>query len=144
MRPTGKVLGKAGGIMVRSKRDLRAGWRRKRPTALPKQSGLLRLRPRGNDTVQRRAACDGSCGRRLRNSARWRSRANRSRRRRTASPEQPGLLRLSTRGNDAVQRRTTCNSSYRTRQRSGAWIMRDVRMVRIVEFIKLGKGHYRT
>jgi hypothetical protein len=31
-RPTSKVLGKAGGEMAWPRRDLRAGWRRKRPT----------------------------------------------------------------------------------------------------------------
>jgi hypothetical protein len=54
--PTGKVLSKAGGVMARPRRDLRAGWGRKRPTAAPEQPGLLRLRRRDNNAVRRRAA----------------------------------------------------------------------------------------
>jgi hypothetical protein len=49
-------------------------------------------------------------------SRQWRSRVNRSRKRPTASPKQPGFLKLRARGNDTVGRRAARNSSYRTSQ----------------------------
>jgi hypothetical protein len=96
--------GEAGGVLARPRRDLRAGWRRKRLAASPEQPGLLRLRARGNHVVWRRA--------------RRRSRADRDRKRPTASPKQPGFLKLQVRGNDAVQRRAACDSSCRRQLRN--------------------------
>jgi hypothetical protein len=52
----------------------------------------------------------------------------------TASSKQPGFLKLRARGNDAVWGRATRNISCRTSQRSGAWLMRDVRMAGIAEW----------
>jgi hypothetical protein len=62
--------------------------------------------------------------------ARRRPRAGRDRKRPTASPKQPGFLKLRARGNDAARRRATRNGSRRTSQRRGAWIVRMVGVVR--------------
>jgi hypothetical protein len=59
-RPTGKVLGKAGDVMARWRRDW---WKveGKRPTASPKQPAFLKLRAMGTDAVRRGATGSGSC-----------------------------------------------------------------------------------
>jgi hypothetical protein len=61
------------------------------------------------------------------------------RKRLTASPEQPGFLKLlRARGNDAAWGRATCSS--RTSQRPGAWIVRNVRIVGVVRVVRIVAG----
>jgi hypothetical protein len=112
---------------------LKAGWCRKRLTASPEQPGFLKLlRARGNDAAWRRNL-QQLLQTAAPQTAQWRPRANRSRRRPTASPEQPGFFRLRARGNDTVWGRATCSS--RTSQRPGAWIVRIVGVVRVVRIV---------
>jgi hypothetical protein len=59
-------------------------------------------------------------------------RAGWRRKRRTASPEQPGFLTLRAIGISAVRRRTTCNNNSRASQRPNSWIVKVMRVVRIV------------
>jgi hypothetical protein len=67
--------------------------------------------------------------------------ANRGRRRPTASPEQPGFLKLRARGNDAAWRRATCDGSRKQHamevegKPKQAWIVRNVWVVRIVRIV---------
>jgi hypothetical protein len=67
--------------------------------------------------VRRRATCNGSNQRAADVEGR---------------PKQPYFLKLRARGNDAAWRRATCNSSSRTSQRPGAWVVKVVKIVRVV------------
>jgi hypothetical protein len=65
-------------------------------------------------------------------SARRMSRADRDRKRPTASPETARLSQAQGEGHNAAWRCATCDSSSRTSQRPSAWIVKVVRIVRVM------------
>ncbi|KAF1935925.1 hypothetical protein EJ02DRAFT_107842 [Clathrospora elynae] len=65
-------------------------------------------------------------------SARRMSRADRDRKRPTASPETSRLSQAQGEGHNAAWRCATCDSSSRTSQRPSAWIVKVVRIVRVM------------